>query len=169
VLPALASVGVLVNPNNPITEGNLRELDAAAHALQVHLHVLEATTEGDFDRAFVRLAQLQAGALLIVPDPFLTSHGALLGTLGARHGVPAIYQYSNFVTAGGLMSYGTSFTWPFRQVGGYVGRVLKGDRPADLPVQQATNVELIINLKTAKALTLSVPLTLLSRADEVIE
>ena len=115
------------------------------------------------------MAQLQVGALLIVPDSFLTSRRATLGALTVSHGVPAIYQYRSFVTAGGLMSYGTSFAGLFRQVGVYTGRVLKGERPADLPVQQATHIELLINLKTAKALKLSVPLTLIGRADEVIE
>jgi putative tryptophan/tyrosine transport system substrate-binding protein len=169
LIPTLTSVAVLANPSNPITEGNLRELDAVAREQQVNLHVLEAMVEDDFDLAFTRIANLQAGALLIVPDSFLTSHGAMLGALTARHGVPAIYQYRSFVTAGGLMSYGTSFAGLFRQVGVYTGRVLKGERPADLPVQQATNFELLINLKTAKALKLSIPLTLLGRADEVLE
>jgi putative tryptophan/tyrosine transport system substrate-binding protein len=169
LIPTLTSVAVLANPSNPITEGNLRKLDAVAREQQVHLYVLEAMTEDDFDLAFTRMANLQAGALLIVPDSFLTSHGAMLGALTASHGVPAIYQYRSFVTAGGLMSYGASFAGLFRQVGIYTGRVLRGERPADLPVQQATNFELLINLKTAKALKLSVPLTLLSRADEVIE
>jgi putative tryptophan/tyrosine transport system substrate-binding protein len=169
LIPTLTSVAVLANPSNPITEGNLRELEAVAREQQVNLHVLEAMVEDDFDLAFTRIANLQAGALLIVPDSFLTSHGAMLGALTARHGVPAIYQHRSFVTAGGLMSYGTSFAGLFRQVGVYTGRVLKGERPADLPVQQATNFELLINLKTAKALKLSIPLTLLGRADEVIE
>jgi putative ABC transport system substrate-binding protein len=165
----LTSVGVLANPSNPITEDNLRELDAVARQQQVHLHVLEAMTEDDFDLAFTRMANLQVGALLIVTDSFLTSHSAMLGAMTLRQCVPAIYQYRSFVTAGGLMSYGTSFAGLFRQVGAYTGRVLKGEKPADLPVQQVTNFELLINLKTAKALKLSVPLTLLGRADEVIE
>ena len=169
LIPTLTSVAVLANPSNPITEGNLRELDAVARQQQVHLDILEAMTEDDIDLAFTRMANLQVGGLLIVPDSFLTSHGATLGALTASHNVPAIYQYRSFVTAGGLMSYGTSFAGLFRQVGVYTGRVLKGEKPADLPVQQATNFELLINLKTAKALKLSVPLTLLGRADEVIE
>jgi putative ABC transport system substrate-binding protein len=167
--PTLTSVAVLANPSNPITEGNLRELDVVARQQQVHLHVLEAMTEDDFDLAFTRMANLQVGALLIVTDSFLTSHTAMLGALTLRQGVPAIYQYRSFVSAGGLMSYGTSFAGLFRQVGAYTGRVLKGEKPVDLPVQQATDFELLINLKTAKALKLSVPLTLLARADEVIE
>ena len=167
--PTLTSVAVLANPSNPITEGNLKELDAVTRQQQVHLHVLEAMTDDDFDLAFTRMANLQVGALLIVTDSFLTSHSAMLGALTLRQSVPAIYQYRSFVTAGGLMSYGTSFAGLFRQVGVYTGRVLKGEKPADLPVQQATNFELLINLKTAKALKLSVPLTLLGRADEVIE
>jgi putative ABC transport system substrate-binding protein len=169
LIPTLTSVAVLANPSNPITEGNLRELDAVARQQKIHLHVLEAMTEDDFDLAFTRMANLQVGGLLIMPDSFLTSHGATLGALAASHNVPAIYQYRSFVTAGGLMSYGTSFAGLFRQVGVYTGRVLKGEKPADLPVQQAINFELFINLKTAKALKLSVPLTLLGRADEVIE
>ena len=169
LIPTLTSVAVLANPTNPITEGNLRVLDAGANKQQVRLHVLDATTENDFDGAFARMAQLQAGALLIVPDSFLTSRRATLGALAVRHGVPAIYQYRSFVTAGGLMSYGTSFASLFRQVGVYTGRVLKGERPTDLPVRQATHIELLINLKTAKALKLSIPLTLLGRADDVIE
>jgi putative tryptophan/tyrosine transport system substrate-binding protein len=169
LIPTLTSVAVLANPSNPITEGNLRELDAVARQQQVHLDVLEAMTEDDIDLAFTRMANLHVGGLLIVPDSFLTGHGATLGALAASHYVPAIYQYRNFVTAGGLMSYGTSFAGLFRQVGVYAGRILKGEKPADLPVQQATNFELLINLKTAKALKLSVPLTLLGRADEVIE
>ena len=169
LIPTLTSVGVLVNPSNPITARNLRELDVAARALQVQLQVFEAVKESDLDVAFLKLSELQVAALLIVPDSFLTAHGAMLGTLAARRGVPAIYQYRAFVTAGGLMSYGASFTGPFRQVGVYTGRVLKGDKPADLPVQQVTNVEFIINLKTARELKLSVPLPLLGRADEVIE
>ena len=169
LIPTLTSVAVLANPSNPITGGNLRELEAVASEQQVHLHVLEAMTEDDFDLAFTRIANLQAGALLILPDSFLTGNRAILGALTASHGVPAIYQYRSFVTAGGLMSYGTNFAGLFRQVGLYTGRVLKGERPADLPVQEASNFELLINLKTAKALKLSVPLTLLGRADEVIE
>ena len=169
LIPTLTSVAVLANPSNPITEGNLRELDAVALQQQVHLQVLEAMTEDDFDLAFTRMANLQVGALLIVTDSFLTSHSAMLGALTLRQSVPAIYQYRSFVTAGGLMSYGTSFAGLFRQVGAFTGRVLKGEKPSDLPVQRATNFELLINLKTAKALKLSVPLTLLGRADEVIE
>ena len=169
LIPTLTSVALLVNPTNPITAHNLKQLDAAAGDLKIRLQVFEATIESDFEKVFSKLVELQVGALLIVPDSFLTAHGAVLGTLAARHAVPAIYQYHNFVTAGGLMSYGATFTGPFRQAGVYAGRVLKGERPADLPVQQATNVELVINLKTAKALKLLVPLTLLSRANEVIE
>jgi ABC-type uncharacterized transport system substrate-binding protein len=169
LVPTLTSVAVLINPNNPVSEGNLAQLEPIARALRVQLQVLEATKDNDLEKVFSTIMQSQAGALLIVPDPFLTAHAALLGKLAADHSIPAIYQYRDFVTAGGLMSYGATFTRPFRQVGVYTGRVLNGERPADLPVQQTTNVELIINLKAAKGLKLSVPLTLLGRADEVIE
>jgi putative ABC transport system substrate-binding protein len=169
MLPTLTSVAVMANPRNPITERNLKELDVAARALQVRLRVLEVTTKEDVYRAFARVTELKSDALLIVPDSMLTSHAAILGTLASHHDVPAIYQYRDFVNAGGLMSYGTNFTASFRQVGTYTARILKGERPADLPVQQATNLELIINLRTAKALKLQVPLALLGRADEVIE
>jgi putative ABC transport system substrate-binding protein len=147
----------------------LKELDVAARTLQVRLRVLEVTAKEDIHGAFARVTELKSGALLIVPDSMLTSHAALLGTLASRQHVPAIYQYRDFVNAGGLMSYGTNFTASFRQVGTYTARILKGEIPADLPVQQATNLELIINLRTAKALKLDVPLTLLGRADDVIE
>jgi ABC-type uncharacterized transport system substrate-binding protein len=169
LIPSLTSVAVLANPSNPVTEANLKELEAAARSLEVHLDVLEAETENDLEKAFAKLAQAKAGALLIMNDSFLTSHGAILSALAARHGVPAIYQYRDFIAAGGLVSYGTSLTAPFGQVGVYTGRVLNGAKPADLPVQQAASVELSINLKSAKTLNIQVPLSLLGRADEVIE
>jgi putative ABC transport system substrate-binding protein len=169
LIPSLTSIAVLANPTNPINAINLKELNAAARALRVEIHVIEASAESDIETAFARLGPLRAGALLILPDSFLTSHGAMLGALAARHRMPAIYQYRDFVGAGGLMSYGTSNIVPFRQAGAYAGRVLKGDKVSDLPVSQAVNVELIVNLKAAQALGLEVPITLIGRADEIIE
>jgi putative ABC transport system substrate-binding protein len=169
LLPSLTSIAVLANPTNPISAINLQELQKIARALPVQLHVVEASTEAQIESAFAALGPLQAGALLVLPDSFLTSHGAMLGALAARHRVPAIYQYRDFVAAGGLMSYGTNNVVPFYQAGAYAARVLKGDKASDLPVSQAVNVELIVNLKAAKALGISVPITLLGRADEIIE
>jgi putative ABC transport system substrate-binding protein len=147
----------------------LRELQAAAHALGVQLHVLHASTEGDFDTVFATLLQLRASALIIGPGTFFAARGEQLAALAVRHAVPTIFQYRPFAAAGGLLSYGSSETDYYRLVGLYAGRILKGEKPADLPVQQATKVELIINLKAARALSLTVPLPLLGRADEVIE
>jgi putative ABC transport system substrate-binding protein len=133
------------------------------------LHVLNASSEGDFDAAFTSLVQMRIGALVIGTGAPFNGCGQLLGALAARHAVPTIFQYHDFAAAGGLMSYGGSELDAHRLVGVYTGRILKGEKPADLPVQQATKVELILNLKTAKALGLTVPLPLLGRADEVIE
>ena len=130
---------------------------------------MDASNERDFDRIFEALVQLRAGALIIGSDAFLTSHSEQLARLALRHGLPAIYQYPKFTAAGGLMSYGGSILETYRTGGVYTGRILKGEKPADLPVQQITKVELIINLKTAKALGLTVPLPLSGRADELIE
>jgi putative ABC transport system substrate-binding protein len=144
-------------------------LQAAARTLGLELHELHASTEREIDAAFATLARLKAGALVIAPDGYLNSRSEQLAALTLRHAVPTIYTYREFAAAGGLMSYGGSDTDSYRQVGVYAGRILKGEKPADLPVQQSTKVELIINLKTAKALGLTVPLSLLGRADEVIE
>ncbi|MFY9919587.1 MAG: ABC transporter substrate binding protein, partial [Mycobacterium sp.] len=135
----------------------------------LQLHVLNASTEGDFDAVFARLRQLRAGGLVIGPDVFLTGRSEQLAALALRHAVPAISPYRDFAEADGLMNYGGSRTDAYRLAGVYTGRILKGENPANLPVQQATKVELIINLKTAKALGLTFPLPLLGRADEVIE
>jgi putative tryptophan/tyrosine transport system substrate-binding protein len=167
--PTTTVVALLVNPTNPNAESLSRDLKTAARTLGMQLHVLNASTESDIDAAFVTLTQLRAGALVIGPDPFFISRSDQLAALTTRRAVPAIFQFRGFAAAGGLLSYGPSVTEGYREVGAYTGRILKGEKPADLPVQQATKVELIINLKTAKALGLTVPMSLLGRADEVIE
>jgi putative tryptophan/tyrosine transport system substrate-binding protein len=163
-----ATVAVLVNPTNPVTE-TLRDLQAAARTLGLQLHVLHASVERDFDTVFATLTQMRVGGLVIASDAFFNSRSELLAALALRHAVPTIFQYREFVAAGGLMSYGGSLTDSYRLAGVYTGRILKGEKPANLPVQQATRIELIINMKTAKALGLTFPITLLGRADEVIE
>jgi putative ABC transport system substrate-binding protein len=168
--PKATIVAVLVNPTNPATaETQLRDLQAAARTLGLQLHVLHASTDRDFDTAFATLVQLRAGALVIGTDGFLLSRTKQLAALTVRHAVPAVFQDRAFAAAGGLMSYGGSTTDQYRQGGVYTGRILKGDKPADLPVVRSTKVELFINLKTAKTLGLIVPTALLLRADEVIE
>jgi putative ABC transport system substrate-binding protein len=170
LVPTASVMALLVNPANPaLAETATKEVQAAALNLGLELHVLNANTERDFDGIFAKLTQLRAGGLVIGPDVFFTSQREQLAALALRHAVPAIYQYHEFVAAGGLISYGAEITDAYRLAGIYTGRVLKGDKPADLPVQQATKVELYINLKTAKALGLNVPNTLIGRADEVIE
>jgi putative ABC transport system substrate-binding protein len=163
-------MAALVNQNNPINvETNTRALQTAARALGLQLHVLHASKPSDFDAVFATLAQLRPSGLVIAGDQFFTSQVDQLGALTARHAVPAIFQFREFAAAGGLMSYGGSTTETFRVVGVYTGRVLKGEKPADLPVQQSPKVDLVVNLKTAKALGINVPMSLLGRADEVIE
>ena len=170
VVPTATLMALLVNPTSPnLTESTTKDALAAARTLGVQLHVLHASTERDIDDAFAALVQLRAGALVIGSDVFFNSRREQLAGLALRHAVPAIFQFREFAVAGGLMSYGANFTDSYRQVGVYTGRVLKGEKPSDLPVHQSTKVELIINLKTAKALGITVPLTLLGRADEVIE
>jgi len=169
LLPAATMIGVLINPTNPQTEALLKDLDTASHTLGLQLHVLHANAERDFITAFATLAQLQASALVIAPDGFFLSRSEELAALAVRHAVPTIFQDRPFVTAGGLMSYGGSTADSYRLAGVYAGRILKGEKPADLPVQQPARIELIINLKTAKTLGVTVPLPLLARADEVIE
>ena len=169
LLPAATSMAALVNPTNPNADAHSSDLQAAARKLGIELHILHASSERDFDAVFTSLVRTRAGALVIGSDPFYVSRSKQLGALTARHAVPAIYQFREFVEGGGLLSYGSSITDAYRLVGVYTGRILRGEKPADLPVQQSAKVELIINLKTAKALGLTTPLSLLARADEVIE
>jgi putative tryptophan/tyrosine transport system substrate-binding protein len=170
LMPTATIIAVLVNPSSPtITEQFMRDLQAAAPALGMQLHVLHASTDRDLETVFAALGQLRADALVIGPYLFFNSRMEQLGALSLRNALPAIFTYRPFVAAGGLMSYGSSETDNFRLLGIYIGRILKGEKPSDLPVQRSTKVELIINLKTAKALGLTVPLSLLGRADEVIE
>jgi putative ABC transport system substrate-binding protein len=170
LVPTVTNIALLINPSSPrVAEALLRDSQAAANALGLTLHVLEASTEPELDTAFVTLVRLRVGALAIGADPFFTSRSEQLAALTVRHAVPAVYEFREFVAAGGLIGYGASLADAYRQAGTYVARILKGDKPADLPVQQSTKVELIINLKTAKALGLTVPVALLGRADEVIE
>jgi putative ABC transport system substrate-binding protein len=167
--PGTTVVARLVNPTNPRAEADTREVEAAARTLGLQIHLLHASNDHDIDAAFATPIKLQAGALMIAADPFFNSRSERLAALAIRHAVPAIAQPRDFPAAGGLMSYGGSVTESHRQAGRYVGRILKGEKPADLPVQQVTKVELIINLRTAKALGITFPLALLGRADEVIE
>src|SRR5262245_5985236 len=169
VVPTAAEIAVLVNPTGPANDEQLQSLQSAARALSLQLHVLHASTERDFDAAFVTLLQLRAGGLVVASDGFFATHSEQLAALTVRHAVPAIHQSRDFAIAGGLMSYAGSFMESHRQAGVYTGRILKGEKPADLPVVQSTKVELIINLKTARALGITVPLPLSGRANDVIE
>jgi putative tryptophan/tyrosine transport system substrate-binding protein len=170
LMPAATSIAILVNPSSPtVTEQFMRELQVAAPALGKQLHVLHANADRDLDTVFAALGQLRADGLVIGPYLFFNSRTEQLGALSLRHAVPAIFQYRRFVAAGGLMSYGANETETYRLVGIYTGKILKGEKPSDLPVQRSTKVELLINLKTARALGMTVPLPLLGRADEVIE
>jgi putative ABC transport system substrate-binding protein len=169
LVPTATVISLLVNPTNPSAEALSRDLQPAARALGLQLHILHASTERDFDTVFATLLQLRAGGLMIGTDGFFITQIEQLATRTVRHAVPAIFQYREFTAAGGLMSYGVSNRDQYRQVGIYTGRILKGARPADLPVLQPTKFDLIINLKTAKALGLEIPDKLLALADEVIE
>jgi putative ABC transport system substrate-binding protein len=168
-IPQAGVVAVLLNPSNPVFETQSREIDYAAHALGLRLDVQHASTDRDLDTAFPAIGKAQAGALLVTGDPFFDSKREKLAAEAARHMLPAMFAGRQFAEGGGLMSYGTSLTGAFHQVGVYTGQILKGGKPADLPVLQSTTFEFVINLKTAKALGLTVPPTLLARADEVIE
>ena len=170
LVPAAATIAVLVNPNNLLVEAQARGSQIAAHNLGVHLLVLNASSQSEIDAAFTTLVEQRADALLVTGEPlfFGTARDQLIA-LATRHAVPTIYQFRQLAEAGGLMSYGTSLADAQRISGVYAGRILRGERPADLPVQQSTKVELVINLKTAHALGLTVPPSILARADEVIE
>jgi putative ABC transport system substrate-binding protein len=169
LVPQAGVIALLVNPNNPLPEPIMRDVQEAARLKGLQLHILKASTESEIDTAFASLVRLHAGAFILGPDAFLNSRREQITTLAARHAVPAIYDFRENAAAGGLISYGPSLTGTWRQVGIYVGKILKGAKPADLPVQQPTTFELVVNLKTAKALGLAVPPSILARADEVIE
>jgi putative ABC transport system substrate-binding protein len=168
-VPAASVVALLVNPSNPNAEPLSKGLQTVAPRLGLRLELLHAKTDGELDRAFAALPQLRAGALMVAPDPFFNARSAQLAVLATRYAMPTIYQYRQFVTAGGLMSYGASNTDSHRQLGVYTGRILGGAKPADLPVQQSMKIELFVNLKTARALGLAIPQSVLTRADEVIQ
>jgi putative ABC transport system substrate-binding protein len=170
MVPNATSLALLINPTSPnLAETQSRDLQAAARSRGLQLHVLRASTEQEFDTVFASVSQLRAGGLVISSDSFFFSRSDQLAALAVRHAVPTIFGFREFVAAGGLMSYGGSLTESFRWVGVYAGRILKGEKLASLPVQQSTRIELFINLKTAQALGLEVPPTLLTRADDVIE
>jgi putative ABC transport system substrate-binding protein len=169
LVPQARVIALLVNPNNAGTEPMIRDMQEAARTKGVQLHILKAGSESEIDAAFASLIQLHVGALVVSPDAFFGSRRAQLVALAARHAVPAIYEWREFAAAGGLLSYGSSLTDTWRQVGIYAGKILKGATPSDLPIQRPTTFELVINLKTAQALGLTIPQSILARADEVIE
>jgi putative ABC transport system substrate-binding protein len=168
LVPTATIIGLLLNPNDP-SQTQTREMQEAAHVLGLQIHILNASTEGEINTAFATLTQLRAGALIIGTGEFFNSRPIQLVALAARHAVPTFYGHRLFVAAGGLISYGTSITDAYRQAGVYTGRILKGEKPVDLPVLRPTKFELTINLKTAKALGLAIPSGVLAIADEVIE
>jgi putative ABC transport system substrate-binding protein len=169
LVPTAALIAVLVNPNNANVDYQLKAVQEAARDVGQQIHILHAITEHDLDTAFTTMSHLRAGALLVGADPFFNSRRDHIVALAARHAIPAIYEQREFAVAGGLVSYGTSIADGYRQVGIYTGRILKGEKPADLPVMQSTRFEFVINLKTARALGLDVSPLVLARADEVIE
>jgi putative tryptophan/tyrosine transport system substrate-binding protein len=170
LLPTVRVMALLVDPTDPTNAKTaVSEVSAAAHTFGLHLHILNASNESDFTEVFAKLIQLGAGGIVVAGGPFFTSHEKQLAALTVRHAVPAAFEHRAFTAAGGLLSYGSDITDAYRLTGIYTGRILRGDKPAELPVQQAAKVELYINLKTAKALGLNVPNTLFGRADEVIE
>jgi putative tryptophan/tyrosine transport system substrate-binding protein len=169
LVPQASVIALLVNQNNPNTGRNIEDMQSAARVKALQLPILKAGTESEIDAAFATVVRLHAGALVVATDPFLNSRRDQLVALASRHAVPAIYYWREFPAAGGLISYGPSNTAAYRQVGIYTGKILKGAKPADLPVQQPETFELVINLNTANALGLTIPLTMLLRATEVIE
>jgi putative ABC transport system substrate-binding protein len=169
LVPKPTPIALLVNPANRSIEIQVRDSEAAARRLGRELHVLRASTEQEIDFAFETLSQLGAGAIVIFPESFFNTRSEQFAALAARHAVPAIYTYRPFTAAGGLLSYGADIAESYRQVGVYAGRILKGEKPADMPVLQSAKVELIVNLRTAKALGLAMPESLLARANEVLE
>jgi putative tryptophan/tyrosine transport system substrate-binding protein len=170
LIPEARVIGLLVNPTNPaVSEPLGREVLSDAHTLGLEVHVLKAGSERDFDGVFAKLSELRAGGLVVGADVFFTTRIQQLAALTIHHAVPAVYGRRDFPVAGGLVSYGSDIIESYRLAGIYTGRILKGEKVADLPVQRATKVELVINLKAAKALGISVPLPILGRADEVIE
>jgi len=169
LVPKATMIAVLVDPNFPSAETQSREMEEAARSLGLKLLVLKTGSERDFDTAFATLVRERAGALVVAASGLFFFRRGQLITLAARHAVPTVYPWREAAADGGLMSYGTSVSDAFRQAGIYAGHILKGEKPADLPVQQSVKVELIINMKTAKTLGLTFPITLLGRADEVIE
>jgi putative ABC transport system substrate-binding protein len=162
-------IALLVNPNGPQTERVVRAMQEAARVKGVKLEVLKAATENEIDTAFASLGRLQVGALVQGADPFFLNRRNLIALLAAHHTVPAIYESRPFVEAGGLMSYGASFPEMYRQIGAYAGRILKGEKPADLPVMRPTKLDLVVNLNAARAIGLTIPESFLLRADQVIE
>ena len=169
LMPTAKIIGLLVNPADPRTETQIKDMQEAAQALGLQIRVVSASTEGEIDTAFARLSHLRVGALLVGASSLFSSRPERVVVLAARLGVPTIYQYREFAGAGGLISYGTSLNDAYRQAGVYAGRILKGEKPADLPVMRPTKFELVINLKTAKSLGLNIPSGVLAIADEVIE
>jgi putative tryptophan/tyrosine transport system substrate-binding protein len=169
LVPTATMIGVIVNPSSPSIDTQLREINSAARALGRQIQIVNATNERELDAAFASLAQSKAGALLIAANAYFTSRRDQIVALAAQRAIPAIYDQREFPMAGGLVSYGTSLSDSYRLMGVYTGKILKGEKPTDLPVQRSTKFEFVINLKTAKALGLDVPPTLLARADEVIE
>jgi len=167
--PTAATIAVLINPTSVLAEPFLQAVEPAARALGLKLHILNASTDRELDTVFATLAQLRASALVVSTDIFFNTRAEQLAALSLRHAVPTIYAYRPFVAAGGLISYGSDETEYYRLAGVYAGRILKGEKPADLPVQRLTKIELIINLRTAKTLGITVPQSVQSRADEVIE
>jgi putative ABC transport system substrate-binding protein len=169
VVPNAARFGVLADPAYPATQSVIADLQAAARTLGLQLIVLNASTDHDLETAFAGFSQRNVGAVLVTNSTLYNRRTEQLAALAARHALPAIYPYREYTQAGGLMSYGSSLGYLFHQMGVYAGRILKGEKPADLPVQQITKIDLVINLKTAKALGLTIPETLLATADEVIQ